>query len=370
MKAYCWRIAEKEIMLDDLSKVNWNEFFRNDPYPPDMPGLLRDLTLSDANRRGDITYGMSEIFGAHPEVIPHVVPFLLELMPATTGGVKESVIGLLLTIAGGLEPPEPDCDCIYTVEGQPDLAEKIRTAISQGSPLYRDSLTDLDPEVRALAGCIVAVTRDISALDVLRDCFQRESHPQAYVRMLCALSRLAPQEALPIAQRDLASQDSLVKLHAAAIVGDLTKPSISRDALDALAGLAMDSWDSDWVKMVALVTLTRLGDDALSYALEKWIDKLLDPPSSLWDFVYFLLRAVFRSRGPSPTPVLPSEISSNQLKVLRALATIPTVWELPKIPPGYFKMRDVYDDFEESGLPSTQAELVKLIKEVSEKNTS
>jgi len=362
-------LNEDPCMLDDVGEVNWTEFFRDDPYPPDLPRLLRELTSLDANQREGVTYGMSEIFGAHPEVIPFVVPFLLELMQATAGDVKESVLQLLLTSAGGLVPPEPDCDYVYTVEGQPELAETIRTALNRGSHLYRESLTDLDPEVRALAACVVAVTRDVGSLDILRDRLQRESHPQAYVRMLGALSRFAPQEALPIAERDLASEIPLVKLHAGAIIGELTKPTIPREALDALVGLAMEYWATDWVRMNALITLSRFGHDALSYALDKWIDRLLDPPGSLADLVWFLLRAVFRSRAPFPTAVSPSEITPNQLKVLHALAGNLAVWQLPRTPRGHFKIREVYNDLIDSGLPSTRGELIEFLRQASEHNT-
>ena len=351
-------------MPDDLDKVNWAWFFREEPHPPDIPQLLQDLTSLDSNLREGVEYGLGELFGTCPDVIPRLVPFLLELARTTVGGVKASVLGLLLTIAGGLEPPEPDCDCVYSVEGRPELAKEIRTAIGQGRHLYRDSLRDADPEVRELASCIVGVTQDLSALDVLRDQFGRESHPRAYVRMLGALSRLAPQEALSIAERDLTSPDPLVKLHAAAIAAELTKPAILRQALDALVELAMEWWEIDWARYNAIISVSRLGDDALSYALDHWIERLADPPGRLADLVGFLLRGVFRSRAPFPTPVSPSEIKPNQLKVLHALATTPAAWQH-----GHLTAPDVHDDFEASGLPSTQEKLIELLRQAKEHNT-
>ena len=347
-----------------MTAVDWAQFFPGNPHPPDIDGTLAGLTSPDSGYREACSHGLHEVFRYHPAVIPHVVPALLALVPATLGSIREPVLGLILTATAGLNPPDPDREPSYDPTPYPGLADAIRAAVDCGRPLYRQLLADYDPVARALAADLVAATGDAEALPAVRTQLARERLPRPFVHLLGALAKLAPAEARPLAEKALECDDPLVLLHGAAILGEVTRPVIPSTVGIALADLVVAWWGTDWVQMCVLATLSRLGDKVTGDALSVLLPRLAKPPGNLERWVTFLLRLVFRNQAPFPTPLGPAEITLNRRRVLRALAAADAVWNLPAAPQGMAFVRDVYWSFEESGLPTTRAELVAFLGRV------
>ncbi|MBX3083635.1 MAG: hypothetical protein KF716_18520 [Anaerolineae bacterium] len=126
-------------MLEGVEKIDWENYGF-----PNMPQMLHQIASQDADARSETFNKLYDSLPQLPEVSPHVVPFLIELLTVESVEDKAVILSLLMQMAS---------EVAVTVEQRGNVVAFILDTmqeISRGVDVYLKFLRDADAAESAI----------------------------------------------------------------------------------------------------------------------------------------------------------------------------------------------------------------------------
>ncbi|MHB1561679.1 MAG: HEAT repeat domain-containing protein, partial [Isosphaeraceae bacterium] len=255
-------------MLEGLDRVNWSQLSHAYGPADDVPGLIRALASGDEDARDHAFQGLfSTIWhqGTVYEATVHAVPFLLELLAARGVAEKETIFGLLGSIADGnsymeahshlWDEVDPSPEARRERQGQIGLEREhvraARQAVEAGVGTYLDLLADEDPKVREAAISMLGLGRG-RADQVIPELLARipdQADPRSRAALILAVGDLAEGTGDPssfralLAERMQPQEAPVVRLAAAICLARSSPDARTAAILETLCETAATAWD-------------------------------------------------------------------------------------------------------------------------------
>lgn len=150
------------------SPIDWSAL-TNDGYPPrgDVDALLDGIAgyVAPPGRENEWSgweFPYQDLIAETPELVPHLIPLLLDIADRTVTGGKWRLLSLVM------ETLQPGWKGDPRLTGQ-GLEQRIRSAFLAGQPVYLSCLNDPEPPTRMMAVCALGECATGEAVAALRD---------------------------------------------------------------------------------------------------------------------------------------------------------------------------------------------------------
>lgn len=360
-------------MLERLSSVPWETLGTAlGPSAAELPEMLTAVASTDQAAAVAAIDGVRERVWREGAIFPvtaHVVPFLVELAREPEVNVRPPILQLLAFLFGGEGPTltamrsgaeeaqGANIQARLTVEAPWSVATKA--AVRRSLPDYLALLSDIDPDVRIAAACLVTVFRDRDAEGDVRAGLTRrfslELDEVVRATVIGSLNVYLPTTHLEVYDLALEHDPSLlVRREAAHSIAAVDREETPRLAAATLieailtaaeleplyAGVA---WNRRGIVADSLWALTRLGPAGIG--LMRYFTKILPrvAPRDALHVAEAALLLAFEGPGSSRSY---ADLGPEQISLLNALVEVDAIWgqELPRMLAHY-------------GLPREQATL-------------
>ena len=349
-------------MLDELLKVDWSQYQNADsPSLPDIPSVMRALVSPYEDERNGAAFELYDrVFQNHPRTLPHLIPFLIELMEQSSVENRPTILKMLASLAGQSKQLENRARLNHS------LSEAILRAFRCGMRLYSDYIADPSPGVREAAADALGATRDLSVIPRLISQLNREDEIAVRRATLAALGNLDARESIGQLLPFLGSEDLGERVQAAATLIRLNGQSIRDRALPILINAAIDPKATASIILPALSGIHAAGQAGIGEAVRQWIEKVKTvPEEQITEHVRRLVFLVF-SYNSSGTRSSLEGLNDIQRRVLEELILSPRIWN--RLEQDQHKAVEVHGAYGENfhpfysfGLPTTKDELLEKL---------
>jgi hypothetical protein len=169
---------KQSALLDRLSQVEWEKMTAVSAPATDIPAYIVGLTSSDADLRAASVERLSWSVihqGDVSELAACVVPFLIDLLPASPADLKVEMLALLANLAGAInneeqrqrEPLPPEwaaqmAPYVRPAELSIQIERETYQAVRAGLSTYLALAADPDPRIREAAQWVLRHYPEVS----------------------------------------------------------------------------------------------------------------------------------------------------------------------------------------------------------------
>lgn len=310
-------------MLETVSKIDWNGILRGCSIPTDydVPSLLRNLVSDAESVRANASYLLFDLGCRCPQIVPHLIPFLLELVQHAsdpTTGDSYRLLNSLVRECGHFAE---------TVEsGEPALQEQISSAFLAGLIYYERHLADSTPLVRAEAARAIGQTASTSSIPLLTSRLSTEIHPIVIQAIIEALHAFHSFQSVPVVAPFLSADSPDVQVDAASMVASLSTGKLADTALRVLFDAAIQGAGKTPAGTHAYSALRSLGSETMSRAVAHWLEQMPLETSKRAGRIHNIMVLVFCGPVDSSLASSPHSLTPAQRAVLEAAVSMPEIW--------------------------------------------
>jgi hypothetical protein len=183
-------------MPDRRFHMDWSSLTREgNPPRQDVAALLDGIATYRAppgleEEWGGFEFPYQDLVAVYPELVPHLIPRLLEIAGRPDYQGRWRVLSLVM------ETNEPGWEAVFERAGDTGLGERIRCAFLAGQPVYLRCLDDPEPRTREMAACALGECATPEAVAALKGRLSQESEADVrrYLRAWLKRAGLPPDD--------------------------------------------------------------------------------------------------------------------------------------------------------------------------------